>query len=88
MERGEDNEKFEINFQRARPVHALCLHREGTPCCFVNTPHPATLLLLPLKQVLIKNVVAASLKKFVNQAANDARRWREGEREGGKRERE
>lgn len=92
MKRGEDNEKFEINFQRARPVHALC-----TPCAFTERGHPAvckhtppcylTPPPTPLKQVLIKNVVAASLKKFVNQAANDARRWREGEREKGGRRR-
>lgn len=77
MKRGEDNEKFEINFQRARPVpspvHALCLPAvcKHTPPCYL-TPPP------PLKQVLIKNVVVASLKKFVNQAANDARRMRKG----------
>lgn len=74
--------------------HALC-----TPCAFTRWGHPAVckhtppccLTPHPLKQVLIKNVVVASLKKFVNQAANDARPMRkgEGERERGRgRERE
>lgn len=72
-------------------------HAPCTPCAFTERGHPAVCKhtppcyltpLPPLKQVLIKNVVAASLKKFVNQAANDARRMREGEREKGERKRE